>query len=406
MKVRTMLVLASVGLAAPAMAGPGSLVSIGDLPGGPVTSEAFGVSPDGLIVVGSSAVTGTNQFHAVAWTRDGGLVDLGLKSGGTMRTGYAVTNDGVVSGETTTPVAAKATLAGASITILPGTVPNGFFGSAGLAISADGARVAGSRELSGFVIEACYWDGTTVQSIGNLSSFPFLALAQGISADGSVIVGQSDTDDGYEGFRWTSGGGMVALGVLPGASTANSNANAISRDGAVIVGSSSNSTGGTRAVKWVGGSISELPGQTGFGDALATNLDGSVVAGRAVVGSPTSEAAIWDASGLRSLAAALTGKGVDTTGWTLKAAYSMSEDGRTIVGTGVDPSGNTVGYVAYLGTACVADINNDGNVDLVDFFEFLNAFDQTQLPAGDTNYDLTIDLADFFEFFNAFDSNC
>ena len=36
--------------------------------------------------------------------------------------------------------------------------------------------------------------------------------ATGVSGDGSVIVGASQTSDGDRAFRWTSGGGMVALG--------------------------------------------------------------------------------------------------------------------------------------------------------------------------------------------------
>jgi hypothetical protein len=54
---------------------------------------------------------------------------------------------------------------------------------------------------------------------------------------------------------------------------------------------------------------------------------------------------------------------------------------------------------------CVADVNCDLTVDLVDFFEFLNCFDQS-LTCGDVNGDWQVDLADFFAFFNAFDQSC
>ncbi len=54
---------------------------------------------------------------------------------------------------------------------------------------------------------------------------------------------------------------------------------------------------------------------------------------------------------------------------------------------------------------CMADRNCDGAVDLVDFFEFFNAWD-LQTQAADVNKDNEIDLRDFFDFFNAFDTSC
>lgn len=54
---------------------------------------------------------------------------------------------------------------------------------------------------------------------------------------------------------------------------------------------------------------------------------------------------------------------------------------------------------------CTADFNRDFEVDLADFFLFLNAFDETD-PSADINGDFTVDLGDFFEYLNAFDENC
>jgi 1,4-alpha-glucan branching enzyme len=54
---------------------------------------------------------------------------------------------------------------------------------------------------------------------------------------------------------------------------------------------------------------------------------------------------------------------------------------------------------------CMADVNNDTQIDLADFFQFLNDFDQT-LPAADINGDLSVDLGDFFDFLTAFDQGC
>lgn len=70
----------------------------------------------------------------------------------------------------------------------------------------------------------------------------------------------------------------------------------------------------------------------------------------------------------------------------------------------VDGSAGTA-KAAYIFKQCLADVNNDGTVDLADFFDFFNGFDQTTAPA-DVNYDGTIDLLDFFLFLNKFDASC
>ena len=75
--------------------------------------------------------------------------------------------------------------------------------------------------------------------------------AQGISADGTVAVGYSYSaaaGSGYEAFRWTQAGGMVGLGDLPGGAFFSS-ANAANADGSVIVGSG-DTENGTEAFIW------------------------------------------------------------------------------------------------------------------------------------------------------------
>lgn len=71
-----------------------------------------------------------------------------------------------------------------------------------------------------------------------------------------------------------------------------------------------------------------------------------------------------------------------------------------------NPELKTVAVVGASGvqvlTTSVADINNDGQLDLEDFFAFLNGFDSTG-ESGDINSDGQVDLADFFLFLNLFD---
>ncbi len=89
---------------------------------------------------------------------------------------------------------------------------------------------------------------------------------------------------------------------------------------------------------------------------------------------------------------------------------AISSDGRIIAfasnATNLDPVDTTVFSDVYVHeTACPSDVNSDGVVDLADFFQFFNDFDQS-LPGADITGDANVDLADFFAFLNAFDANC
>jgi Tol biopolymer transport system component len=61
----------------------------------------------------------------------------------------------------------------------------------------------------------------------------------------------------------------------------------------------------------------------------------------------------------------------------------------------------------FVGTAklCQADLVPDGVLDLSDFFQFFNYFDQSD-PGADIDGNPGVDLGDFFLFFNLFDSGC
>ncbi len=49
----------------------------------------------------------------------------------------------------------------------------------------------------------------TFTALNDLPGGEFNSLAYGISADGSVVVGFSESANGYEAFRWTRHGGMI-----------------------------------------------------------------------------------------------------------------------------------------------------------------------------------------------------
>lgn len=54
------------------------------------------------------------------------------------------------------------------------------------------------------------------QGLGDLHGGEFSSIANGISPDGSVVVGSSRSVNGIEAFRWSEQQGMVGLGDLPG----------------------------------------------------------------------------------------------------------------------------------------------------------------------------------------------
>ncbi len=71
--------------------------------------------------------------------------------------------------------------------------------------------------------------------LGDLPGGGGFSDARAISADGSTVVGTSQSASGFEAFRWTSSGGMGGLGDLPDGGF-DSGAVGASGDGSTIVG--------------------------------------------------------------------------------------------------------------------------------------------------------------------------
>ena len=170
-----------------------------------------------------------------------------------------------------------------------GDLSGGDFVSRANGVSSDGSVVVGFSE-SAFGPEAFRW---TLQGgmvgLGDLRGGDFSSGAQAISADGLVVVGYGDGVGGSQAFRWTAETGMVGLGDLPGGNI-GSNASGVSSDGSVIVGTSESVFNGTifddEAFHWTadGGMVGlgDLPGGDPFSEGKAVSADGSVVVGRSV----------------------------------------------------------------------------------------------------------------------------
>lgn len=203
-------------------------------------------------------------------------------------------------------------------------------------ISRDGSTPVGSR-FNGTQERAVRWTaGGGIVELGQLpgAGINAFSAAYDVSADGSVIVGQADTNTPFGlpflGFRWTSATGMRALNNLPGGNVL-AQASAISADAQVTVGFAEGS-GGVRAVRWLGDSTTPQdmglpPGLTGFTEARHVSGDGQVVVGVWGNGAEN-EAFRWTLSGGYQLLGDFPGGLRDS------VATATNADGSVIVGTG------------------------------------------------------------------------
>jgi probable HAF family extracellular repeat protein len=388
----TLLLLAGV-----AAAQVPSFQGLGDLPGGEVGSLARGISADGSVVIGESE--GTAGSEAFRWTPAGGIAGLGFLPGGAA------------------PSAARGASADGSVIVGASTdgggVRRAFRWSAGVmtgldaqscsdcepvtegwGVSLDGLVVVGSSlARSGGTaplhLDPVRWPGggTALFDLGNLPGSEEAGEAFGASSDGSVIGGSHLTDDGAEAWVWT-GSGLGALPALTTQSPRTAAVMAVSADGSTLVGYASKDTitlpSGTvssadlQAVRWSGPGyatsleLGALPGAPVIDSrALATSADGALIVGRAVNTDADDRAFLWDAvGGMRDLKQVLVEEhGLDLTGWVLSEATGISDvvgGGFYVVGNGVNPQGESEGWIAHLVIpACRDGLDNDldGPVD-------------------------------------------
>lgn len=371
--------LSSIGLSVALITAGGSVAQaaatfqgLGKLPGGEnsiVGSFAHGLSADGLVVVGYSGSANVGQ-EAFRWTAATGMVGLGDLPGGYFISAAAgVSADGsVVVGNGSTEVLVDgflekrgepfrwtASTGMVSIGLLPGAPYNGYATD----VSADGSLVVGTSSATNSFTEAFRWTAADgMVSLGLLAGDSFSA-AFGVSGDGTVVVGHSGREvapgvDTTEAIRWSQGDGVQGLGDLPGGATSSA-ARGISADGSVVVGWGSTEDG-TAPFRWTvaGGmqSLGTLPGNHLHGQATDASADGSVIvgwSGDTREWTLESVAFIWDEQhGRRDLRQLLINQGADLTGWTLADASAVSDDGRTIVGRGLNPAGEGEAWIATL----------------------------------------------------------
>lgn len=294
------------------------LHDLGHLDGSPIIDgDTVSISADGQTVVGDSG------YLAFRW-HAGTMTEIPLAR---------VTNaDGsVVVGQSGSPahafrwsVAGGLQDLGELAGVAGATIAQG--------VSADGSIVVGDTQ--GTPSHAWIWNATDgMHDIGSLMPGATTS-ARGVSADGSLVVGYS----GGRAFRWTATTGMTAIADdLPaGAGVA---ANAISGDGSTVVGSYNPNPSAPHSLPLQfraldGGQVTDLLlrgwGIPTTGAALAVSTDGSRIVGFTNI---HYHASLWTAElGAVDLNDWLPLQGVPTTGWTFIEAMGISGDGDAIVG--------------------------------------------------------------------------
>ena len=271
---------------------------LGDLPHGEFESRATDLSFDGSVIVGRGHAFGQGQVFR--WSAETGMVGIWEESN-------------------LHPVLGR-----------------------GVALSADGSRLAWNPGGG-----PVYWtEETGIQPFAKFVLFHDF-FVKGASADGSALLVQDEP----LAYRLRQDSELEPVGDLPGGE-GFSVGNDLSADGSTIVGRAG-STRGTEALRWtaeLGSSgLGDLPGGEFSSEAHGVTADGSVVVGRGS-GPDGLEAFIWDEErGMRRLKQVLEADfGLDLTGWKIEAGLAVSDDGLTILGSGVDPEGNSQTWLARL----------------------------------------------------------
>ena len=343
-------VLAALGTGRPAAA-QATFTGIG-VPAGYNGSVLAGLSADGQVAVGRIGLT--SPTRPGRWTAAGGLQDLGTLSGQILGSAGGVSADGntvfgYVSGSSATSSRPFRWTAATGMVDLG--VPTGYAGANAGSASADGTASAVTAVSASPTYRAMRWTaGSGFQAL-SMPAGAGSSFSQAMSADGGTVVGNYNTGGGGQAFRWTAAGGTVALSGQPAAFSSNNAAYGVSADGAVVVGQSqADSTQLRVPFRWsaVDGfqTLDLLPGAIN-GLANAVSADGGVVVGLDGQSGGTSVAWVYDAAGLRDLNAVVASQGVDLTGWKLVDAAAIvgtADTGYTIAGTGVH-DGVREGYV-------------------------------------------------------------
>ncbi len=206
----------------------GAQIVLGTLGG--LYSAAYGISDDGMVVVGAADRTGDSRKNRAFRWENGTMTDLGSLATDGTSIARGVSGDGQVVVGASGDKAFRWDTTSTTMTDL-GTLGGK---SDAFATNRDGSVIVGQSTGTSHG-HAVIWDSTnTIIDLGTLGGNS--SSASDVSADGSVVVGWADSSAGTRAFRWTDATGMINLGVLAGQT--DSYATGVSDDGDTVIGNS------------------------------------------------------------------------------------------------------------------------------------------------------------------------
>lgn len=330
-------------------------IPLGDVPDSIGISMLHQFSADGSVGYGESQFPGS-QFKANQWIAGQGVQLVG-------------TSFGTADQVRVSDLSASGTRVIGSV-LSGGSSTEGFFwdastgtqllgdliggtASSPAGISDDGTVIVGSSASAQLDAEAFVWiEGQGMIGLGaGGPSHPYFnwTRAYAVSGDGSVVLGGSMSANGPENFLWTQAGGMQVIGAGLALSSF------ISSDGTIIAGSQAGPAGqGSVPILWTAQGVTVLGNAPGHvnGSPQAMDALGTVVvgAGAAQDNCAGLEPWIWTpTSGTVVLKDYLLSRGAaGLDDWCLVFCSTVSADGNVLTGSGIDPEGNSRGWVAYL----------------------------------------------------------
>ncbi len=256
---------------------------------------------------------------------------------------------------------------------------------------------------SGNLSHAVIWAGSAESVVDLHPAFLTESWAEGVGA--GIVCGSGSgpsTSGRTHAFAWVNGVAIDLHQFLP-AGYLFSYAHGVDPITGQVVGEATNTLNRSLAFMWT---PSAPPGFTqtspvAGGFDVATNATFSWATS---IGASSYAIVIATDPALVNVVASATG--LSATQWTPPAGalQECSTYYWRVTATNIAGSTNATGSPSLFATHLHADVTHDGSVDLADFFEFLNCFDQS-LPCADLTGDTEVDLADFFDFLGAFDQN-